>query len=48
MFTGVIAFGHFMNLSMATKRNLYPPTTLGNGPRISTAYKANDQEGVII
>jgi hypothetical protein len=40
--------GHLVNLSMATKRYRYPPTALGNGPRISTPHMANDQEGGII
>jgi hypothetical protein len=31
-----VASGHFVNLSMATKRKRYSPTALGNGPRIST------------
>jgi hypothetical protein len=43
-----LASGHFVNLSMATKRNRYPPTALGNGPRISTPHTANGQEGGII
>jgi hypothetical protein len=38
--TGV-ASGHFVNLLMATKRKRYPPTTLGNGPRISTPHTVN-------
>jgi hypothetical protein len=45
--TGV-ASGHFVNLSIATKRNRYPPIALGNGPRISTPHTANGQEGGII
>jgi hypothetical protein len=45
--TGV-ALGHLVNLSMATKRYRYPPTALGNGPRISTPHTANGQEGGII
>jgi hypothetical protein len=48
MLTTGVASGHFMNLSMATKRNWYPPTALGNGPRISTPHTANGQEGGII
>jgi hypothetical protein len=31
LITGV-AFGHFVNLSMATKRKRYPPTALGMAP----------------
>jgi hypothetical protein len=31
-----VASGHFVNLSMTTKMKQYPPTALGNGPRIST------------
>jgi hypothetical protein len=38
--TGV-ASGHFVNLSIATKRKRYPLTALGNGPRISTPHTAN-------
>jgi hypothetical protein len=45
--TGV-AFGHFVNLSIATKRKRYPPTALGNGTRISTPHTTNGQEGRII
>jgi uncharacterized membrane protein YdcZ (DUF606 family) len=41
MLTTGVASGHFVNLSMATKRNRYPPTVLGNGPRISTPHTAN-------
>jgi hypothetical protein len=37
MLTTGVASGHFVNLSMATKRKRYPPTALGNGPRISTS-----------
>jgi hypothetical protein len=48
MLTKGVASGHFVNLSMATKRNQYPPTTLGNGPRISTPHTTNGQEGGII
>jgi hypothetical protein len=33
------ASGHFVNFSMAMKRNRYPPTALGNGPRISTPHR---------
>jgi hypothetical protein len=33
--TGV-ASSHFVNFSTATKKKRYPPTALGNGPRIST------------
>jgi hypothetical protein len=33
------ASGHLVNLSMATKRYRYPPTALGNGPRISTPIR---------
>jgi hypothetical protein len=36
--TGV-ASGHFVNLSIATKRKWYPPTALGNGPRLSTPIR---------
>jgi hypothetical protein len=36
MLTTGVASGHFVNLLMAMKRNRYPPTALGNGPRIST------------
>jgi hypothetical protein len=43
-----VASGHFVNLSMATKRKRYPPTVMGNGPRISTPHTANGQEGGII
>jgi hypothetical protein len=39
MLTTGVASGHFVNLSMATKRNQYTPTTLGNGPRISTPIR---------
>jgi hypothetical protein len=45
--TGV-ASGHFVNLSMETKRNRHPLTALGSGPRISTPHTANGQEGGII
>jgi hypothetical protein len=38
MLTTGVASGHLGNLSMATKRYRYPPTALGNGPRISTPY----------
>jgi hypothetical protein len=48
MLTTGVASGHFVNLSMATKRKRYPPMALGNGPRISTPYTANGQEGGII
>jgi hypothetical protein len=48
MLTTGVASGHLVNLSMATNRYWYPPTTLGNGPRISTPYTANGQEGGII
>jgi hypothetical protein len=48
MLTTGVASGHLVNLSMATKRNQYPPTALGNGPRISTPHTANGQEGEII
>jgi hypothetical protein len=48
MLTTGVASGHFMNLSMTTKRKQYPPTALGNGPRISTPHTANGQEGGII
>jgi hypothetical protein len=48
MLTTGVASGHLVNLSMATNRYRYPPTTLGNGPRISTPHTANDQEGGII
>jgi hypothetical protein len=47
LITGV-AFGHLVNLSMATNRYRYPPTALRNGPRISTLHTANGQEGGII
>jgi hypothetical protein len=43
-----VASSHFVNLSIATKRKRYPPTALGNGPRISTPYTTNGQEGGII
>jgi hypothetical protein len=36
-----VASDHFVKLSMATKRNRYPPTALGNGLRISTPHMAN-------
>jgi hypothetical protein len=36
MLTTGVAPGHFVNLSMATKRNQYLPMALGNGPGIST------------
>src|SRR5688572_18602352 len=39
MLTTGVASSHFVNLSMATKRNRYPPTALGNGPRISTPIR---------
>jgi hypothetical protein len=48
MLTTGVASSHLVNLSMATKRYRYPPTALGNGPRISTPHTANDQEGGII
>jgi hypothetical protein len=48
MLTTGVAFGHLVNLSMATKRYRYPSTALGNGPRISTPHTANGQEGGII
>jgi hypothetical protein len=44
----VVASGHFVNLSMVTKRKRYLPTALGNSPRISTPHTANGQEGGII
>jgi hypothetical protein len=43
-----VASGHFVNLSMATKRKRYPPMALGNGPKISTPHTTNGQEGGII
>jgi hypothetical protein len=36
-----VASDHLVNLSMATKRYRYPPTALGNGPRISTSHTVN-------
>jgi hypothetical protein len=45
--TGV-AFGHFVNLSMATYRYGYPPTALGNGPRMFIPHTMNNHEGGII
>jgi hypothetical protein len=48
MLTTGVASDHLVNLSMAMKRYRYPPMALGNGPRISTPYTANGQEGVII
>jgi hypothetical protein len=48
MLTTGVTSGHFVNLSMATKRNQYPPTTLRNGPKISTPHTTNGQEGGII
>jgi hypothetical protein len=39
MLTTGVASGHLVNLSMATKRYRYPPTALGNGPRISTPIR---------
>jgi hypothetical protein len=36
-----VASSHFVNLPMATKRNRYPTTALGNGPRISAPHTAN-------
>jgi hypothetical protein len=39
MLTIGVASGHLGNLSMATKRYRYPPTALGNGPRISTPIR---------
>jgi hypothetical protein len=38
MLTTGVASGHFVNLLMTTKRKWYPPTALGNGPKISTPY----------
>ena len=34
-----VASGHIVNLSIAMKRKRYPPTALGNGPRISTPIR---------
>jgi hypothetical protein len=50
MLTIGVAFGHLVNLSMATNRYRYPLTALGNGPRISTPtpHTTNGQEGGII
>jgi hypothetical protein len=48
MLTTGVASSHLVNLSMVTKRYRYPPTALGNGPRISTPHTANGQEGGII
>jgi hypothetical protein len=45
--TGV-ASNHFVNLSMAMYRYWYPPTVLGNGPRISSPHTTNGHEGRII
>jgi hypothetical protein len=39
MLTTGVALGHFDNLSMATKRKLYPLMALGNGPSISTPIR---------
>jgi hypothetical protein len=39
MLTTGVASGHLVNLSMATNRYRYPPTALGNGPRISTPIR---------
>jgi hypothetical protein len=47
LITGV-ASGHLVNLSMAIKRYRYPPTALGNGPKISTPHMANGEEGRIV
>jgi hypothetical protein len=38
MLTTGVALGHFVNLSMATKRNQYPPMALGNGPGYPPPY----------
>jgi hypothetical protein len=35
MLTTGVAFGHLVNLSMATYRYRYPPMALGKGPKIS-------------
>jgi hypothetical protein len=47
LITGV-ASGHFMNLSTMTYRYQNHPTTLGNGPRMSSLHTVNDHEGGII
>jgi hypothetical protein len=45
--TGV-PYGHLVYLSMATYRYWYPPTALGNDPRMSSPHTANDHLGEII
>ena len=40
--------GHLVNLSMATKRNRYPPTDRGKGPTMSSPQTAKGQEMGIV
>jgi hypothetical protein len=37
-----VAFGHFVNVLMAMYRYRYPPTALGNDPRMSNPHTTND------
>jgi hypothetical protein len=46
--TTVVTFGYFVNLSMAMYMYWYPPTALGNGPRMSNPHTVNNHEGGII
>jgi hypothetical protein len=41
MLTTGVASGHFVNLSMATKRKRYPPTTLGMVYNAQNLYQEN-------
>jgi hypothetical protein len=43
-----VAFGHLVNLLMATYRYWNPPTAPGNGPMMSSPHTANDLEDEII
>jgi hypothetical protein len=40
-----VAFGHFVNLSMATYRYKYLLMALGKGPRMSSPLTVNGHEG---